>query len=315
MIMQSYDTVLDKIMKEKNLSRTEVEAHIEEKLRELHGLISKDGAAHIVANELGVQMHVQNIQQIKLKDVDPSMSMITVDVKIMERYEVRSFQKGTRMGKVAAFLIADETASMRLVVWDEPLIEHLQAAAKGDILRISNAYVRENKIGYKEVHMGSRAKVEINPQGVQIIEVQKVQPAKIKKIQDLKDKEVAQVRGYIVEMFEPRFYAACPECFHKVQPNEEGARCEQHGFVTSIEVPIVNFIIDDGSATMRAACFRHVAQFFLDRAKNVRDVWMGQHILLTGRVNKSEEFKRTEFTVTQAEEPTAQEVLSLVTEL
>jgi len=44
-------------------------------------------------------------------------------------------------------------------------------------------------------------------------------------------------------------------------------------------------------------------------------VWMGQHILLTGRVNKSEEFKRTEFTVTQAEEPTAQEVLSLVTEL
>src|SRR3989338_10830857 len=101
MIMQSYDTVLDKIMKEKNLSRTEVEAHIEEKLRELHGLISKDGAAHIVANEVGVQMHVQNMQQIKLKDVDPSMSMITVDVKIMERYEVRSFQKGTRMGKVA----------------------------------------------------------------------------------------------------------------------------------------------------------------------------------------------------------------------
>src|SRR3989338_8087495 len=105
MIIQSYDTVIERIVQEKNLSRNEVEANIETKLRELHGLISKEGAAHIVANELGVQMHVQNLRQIKLKDVDPSMSMISVDVKIVERYEVRSFQKGTRMGKIAAFII------------------------------------------------------------------------------------------------------------------------------------------------------------------------------------------------------------------
>ena len=48
--------IIAKILKETSLSEAEINTKIDQKLDQLSGLISKEGAAHIIANELGVKL-------------------------------------------------------------------------------------------------------------------------------------------------------------------------------------------------------------------------------------------------------------------
>ena len=56
MIKIPYDTIIEKIMEHSKLTLEEVNSKIKAKTEQLAGLISKEGAAHIIANELGVKL-------------------------------------------------------------------------------------------------------------------------------------------------------------------------------------------------------------------------------------------------------------------
>ena len=60
----NYDELISKI-KEKGLQEQEIETKITEKLEQLNGLISKEGAAHLIANELGVKLF-EDVGEIKI---------------------------------------------------------------------------------------------------------------------------------------------------------------------------------------------------------------------------------------------------------
>ena len=62
-----YDEIVNKIIKEKGLTKEDIESRVNSKLQQLSGLISKEGAAHIVANELGVNLY-EDIAKRKLKE-------------------------------------------------------------------------------------------------------------------------------------------------------------------------------------------------------------------------------------------------------
>ncbi len=313
MIQHSYEHLVKIICEQKELAHAEVEQKVEEKLKELQGLISKEGAAHIVANEMGIQLALVGAQSYKLKEVTPGLNQINLDCKVVEIYEVRTFQRGEKTCRVASFVIADETDSLRLVVWDEPIIDQLAELKKSDILRVRNGYARENNRGYREIHLGNKANVLINPEGVNIQELAEQQKPKlkVKKIADVQKNDVIQITGFIVEAFEPRFYTACPDCFKKVTATPEGNMCTQHGQVEAQQVPIVNIILDDGTANIRAVCFRQVAKFLLDQGEDIKTSTLGKHILAAGKVNKNEMFDRLEFVIHAIEEPTPQELLAI----
>ena len=50
----NYERILEKIAKAAGLERAEIETRIEAKRQKLSGLISKEGAAQVVASELGI---------------------------------------------------------------------------------------------------------------------------------------------------------------------------------------------------------------------------------------------------------------------
>ncbi len=56
MLNLNYEQMLDFICKESGLSRSQVEEKIDEKVSRLSGLVSREGAAHIVSNELGLKI-------------------------------------------------------------------------------------------------------------------------------------------------------------------------------------------------------------------------------------------------------------------
>ena len=92
-----------KIKEESSLSEEDINKKIQDKLDQLSGLISEEGAAHIIANELGIKLakQAEKGENIQVKNILAGMRNVSVVGKLTRKLEVREFQTETRSGKVA----------------------------------------------------------------------------------------------------------------------------------------------------------------------------------------------------------------------
>ena len=113
MIKIPYSDIVAKLTKQTGITEADIQQKIQAKLAQLSGLISKEGAAHIVANELGVKL-IENTG--KIKDLYPEMRNIEFTAKIQTVYEVREFIRADQTtGKVGRIIVGDETGTIPLV--------------------------------------------------------------------------------------------------------------------------------------------------------------------------------------------------------
>jgi replication factor A1 len=320
-----YEAIIVKICDEKKVSRVEVEQKIKDKLNQLSDLISKDGAAHIVANEMGVKVYetFSAPKKVTIQELNPILKNVEMVVKVLKLNEIRSFKTAAREGRVANVLIGDETGTCRLVVWDEKQIKEIEEGKikEGCTLKVSGCYVRENNFGGKEVHMGSTAVWEVNPEGQVIGEV-KQKIIEKKSIKDLKENESATLTGTIVQIFEPKFFDACPQCGKKVEFKEEGFSCVNHGLVASIPQPVLSIIFDDGTDSIRVSCFRENVKKILehdnlielrddpDKFREVQRKVAGKQLKITGNVKFSSYSNKLELSAVTIEDANPRELAS-----
>jgi len=166
--MQNYDMLIERISKGAGLEKAEVERRIEAKKAALSGLISKEGAAQIIAAELSVSFEDQDM---KLSELMPGMKRINVVGKIINLFPVREFEKGGKSGKVVNMILADETGNCRLVLWDTT---HIELIEKGDVkvdsvVEIKNGSVRDN-----EIHLGSFSEFKKSDKVIENVKTEQV---------------------------------------------------------------------------------------------------------------------------------------------
>ena len=311
MIKQSYEEIVNKIISSTSLNKEEIESLVEKKLKSLQDLISREGAAYIIANELKVKLFDSSPKTLKVQDVMPGMSSLTVTGKIVTINPPKEFKTETRSGKLSSLVIGDETGTIRVVVWDARLIDQISTLKESDIIKIKNAYSKDNR-GFNEVHMGNKSEIIINPPDEQI-ETVKVQLKTIRKeIKDLKEFDFAEIIGTVVQIFEPRYYAACPECNKKVTPMNDAFSCEQHNLVMPRQIPIINLFFDDGTANIRDVCFRDQAAKLIGGESNyevIKQKNLGRQLKLQGKVVRNDLFDRTEFIINTLEEASPEELI------
>ena len=308
MVTFSYEQIISKIIEDKGVTKEEVEGKIKEKLNQLSDLISKEGAAHIVANEYSVKLYDASSRVVKIKDLNPMLRGFELCGKVLKLYEVREFNTGMRKGRVANIFIGDETGSCRVTLWDEKQIKELEEGKikEGDVVKIVNGYVRENR-GYNEVQLGSQGSWTINPEGVEIEAKGMGGVEGVKKnISEIKENEVVKLNGTVVQVFEPRFYDACPECRKKLTFDEEGFKCASHGKVENKPQPILNLFFDDGTDNVRIVAFGDNVNAILDvkevlelkdnpdKFKEVQRNIGGKQLEISGKVTKNTFFDRLE---------------------
>ena len=63
--------IIQKIKIGSGISDEDINQKIDVKMQQLSGLISKEGAAHIVANELGIKLFEQTSGILKIKNIRP----------------------------------------------------------------------------------------------------------------------------------------------------------------------------------------------------------------------------------------------------
>ncbi len=314
--------IVKRIHEEKGVSLDEIDRRIRDKLDKLSGLISKEGAAHIVANELGVDLiSLMKKQGIPVAQVMPGMRNITILGKVVKDYGMRVYQKEGREGRVWSFLIGDSSGVIRVVVWDTEMMNHLQRYqfGEGSVMRVSDGFVKENN-GFREMPLGNRSLLEVNPAGVIVEDVQSEfrQTAMRKALGQLREGEFVTCFGTVVQVFDPKFYEGCSQCGKKL---EQG--CREHGAVTGVLVPILHFVLDDGSGAVQVVAFRDlvgkvlglsvesVARFHagLDGFETVRQDFLGKQLVVGGRVQKNIMFDRLELVASSVEEARPEDFL------
>ena len=313
MIKLSYDEIIARILENSEHSKAELEGMIDQKLKQLSGLISKEGAAHIVANQLGVKLVEKTSGKLQIKNILAGMRDVELVAKVLRIYPTRRFTTNGRKGQVASLLVGDETGSTRVVLWGDHA-DQVPNIKENSIIKVKSGYVKENN-NYKEVHLGSKSNIIINPKGEKIGEVQapaqqeRPQAAR-KKLNELQEgDDNIEVLGTIVQIFDPRFYEVCPQCNKKPAQKEGAFVCDQHGEITPNYAYVLNAFLDDGTENMRIVCFRNQALNLLgledeamhkfranpEEFESMKTELLGNIVKLTGRVVKNQMFERLEF--------------------
>ncbi|MBI4141900.1 hypothetical protein HY484_03175 [Candidatus Woesearchaeota archaeon] len=304
MIKIPYQEILAKLTQQTGMTEEQIEQKIQAKLQQLSGLISKEGAAHIVANELGIKL-IQNTG--KVKDLYPEMRNIEFLAKVQNIYEVREFMRADQTtGKVGRFIAGDETGTIPVVCWNAQT-DNFSKLTQGNIVRITGALVRENR-GQTEIHLNDQSRIIINPQGETIGEVKTNRPAR-KPIKELKEDEQAEIFGTIVQAFNPTFFDTCSQCNKRIKNENNQISCQEHPTALPDIAYVMNVYLDDGTDTIRCVFFRNQAEKLLNKQKQdflnykqtpdlfeeIKTALLGEQFRLAGRVKKNTFFDRLEF--------------------
>ncbi|MBS3106311.1 DUF2240 family protein [Candidatus Woesearchaeota archaeon] len=317
----AYEEMLAAICEKSKLPKEEVEARIKAKMDQLVGLISKEGACHIIANEAGVSLQEAiKIGSIKLKDLRQGMRDIETAGAVTGTFEPKEFKRQDgSVGKVASILIADETARARIVLWNDS-VEKLKEASPGIVVKIQNPFIKQNQYGL-ELHHNSDTKLIFNPSDVTIAS----QAASRKTIAELAPGQVSEILGTIVQAFEPRYFEVCPSCGRRARLREGAHACDSHGPVSPEYSYVLNCVLDDGTATIRGVLFGKQAEALLGLQHHqmltfrqapaefqaVKDKLLGKIVKISGSVSKNDMFDRLELVAQSVDaEPSAKAELA-----
>jgi replication factor A1 len=306
--MQNYSLLVDKIASLSGLQKEEIERRIEAKKAKLSGLISKEGAAQIVAAELNINFENESM---KVAELTPGMRKVNCIVKIINIFPVRTFNKNGKEGKVANIIVADETGSIKIVLWDTNHIALIENAniTVGDVVDIKNASMREN-----EVHLSGFS--EIKKSSIILDNVKTERTFNEKNISEILDNQSVKIRGIIVQMFPPRFFLVCPECNKKLIQMEDGPICKEHGKITPKEKALLTLVVDDGTETIRIVLFQdQIEKISKENLKDseklveLREKILGTEFYVTGTARKNQLFNSIEIIASNIEEVKIEQII------
>jgi ssDNA-binding replication factor A large subunit len=306
----NYDRILEKIAKSAGLEKEEIERRVEAKRSKLSGLISKEGAAQVIAAELGISFENE---RLKIDELLPTMRKVNLIGKILEIFPVRTFttKKGEE-SKVVNFWLADDSSNIKVVLWDT---HHIELIEKGEIIggkvvEISNATMRDS-----ELHLGSFS--EIKPSAETLGEVVTEKVFREKNISEFKKGENASVRAFVVQIFEPRFFSVCPECNRKVIQEGDVFLCKEHNKVLPEKRAVTNIVLDDGTETIRAVLFHEsIAELGLteledsEKLTSQKEAVLGTEMLFSGNIRNNAFFNTPEFIIDNVKKVNLDEVIS-----
>lgn len=318
MIRLPLNEMVTRIRDKTELSETDILNKIEDKCKSLSGLISKEGAAHIIANELGVKL-VENSG--KIKDIFPGMRSIELTGKVVQKYDIKEFsrQDGST-GKVGSFVAGDETGTIRVVCWGDKT-DLLTTIDEGSTIKITNLQVRENNRGYIEAHLTDGSTIESAQETITDVKQRKAQRVQIKDLEQ--NGQTVEVLGTIVQIFDPRFFEQCPECSSRLKEHEGQWFCDDHGGQEPSYSYLMNIFIDDGTENIRVVLFRNQAEKLIKKTREefltlrtnpdafepYKTQLLGEQYLFTGRAKHNTFFDRIEFVANNVEEATPEQEL------
>lgn len=329
--MLSLEEILTELEDKTKFSREDLQTKIKEKHEELSGLVSLEGAGHLVARDLGVNLLTIERKPLKVEQLSEDMTNIKVKGRITQITGVREFdRKDGSTGKVCNIFISDGTGRIRLPLWDKQvkMIED-GTLSTGDVIGLKGVDVKKNIYGGLEIRTSKYSQLDKLEDDDSIPEG----PAKVSSERiEIKDAEEGfyEIQGTFVQLFNTSpIFRLCPECKKKVEKKEDDYVCKEHGKVEPAKTMIISGIVDDGTSTIRTVFFRDQAKNFsglepsvLDELSDmealdlIEESVLGRDIVLSGRIRRNKLFENLELVVNDVKDlDIEKETKRLITEI
>jgi ssDNA-binding replication factor A large subunit len=307
------EEILRELERRTKKERKDLEKKIEERQQKLSGLISREGAAYLVAKELGIDLPAGTKRKLDMANIIPGMKNVNTFGRVFKVSDIVEFGKGTeRPGKVVNLYIGDGTGSVRLPLWNDQvkLVED-ELIKIGDVVQIVNGFARTNIFGDIEISLGRYGSIKAVEEELELPTVEELNQRlfgsspKEAKIKDIASGSY-QIKGTIVHVFKGGLFYTCPLCGGSLK---DGI-CGDHGKVEPTPALVLSCILDDSSSDLRAVFFRELAEKLLgksaaqflklseeEREGLIFERLLGRELTLSGRVKKNRLFDRLEMIV------------------
>ena len=298
----NYERILEKIAKISGLEKREIEEKVESKRTKLSGLISKEGAAQVVASELGISF---DNEILKINELLPGMRKVNTLGKIISLFPVRSFR--TKKGdesKVVNFWMGDDSSNIKVVLWDTNHVKLIEDGIikVGSVVEIKSGAMREG-----ELHLGNFSEIKESVEIIENVVSEKV--FRERNISEFSKGENASTRAFVVQVFEPRFFEVCPECGKKVESDGNGFTCKTHNKILPEKRAVLTAFIDDGTDSIRAVLFHEILKDTgitdFENSENLlrqRQEFLGKEMIFSGSVKSNNFFNSPELVVDSIKE-------------
>lgn len=323
---------IETIVEETELSKEEVEEEVEKKLEEFEGLVSEEGALHLVAKDAGLEVSEERDQDLKIENIVPEMRKVQVKARVTRILDANTFERDDGdEGKVQNVVLGDDTGTIRLTLWDEQT-ELAEKVEEGDAISISGAYTVEDDRGRAELRLGDSAQIKMADDD-EVPEVESgggSEPTKATLREVRSENTSYTVSGLLLNVYTSNpFYRVDPDTGSTVREDDDGNFVTDDG--EEVEDPdsrlAVSAVIDDGTDNLRAVFFGEQARTMLeideetekegdeDAVEEAAKDAVGKELKISGRTRYNDYFGTLEILVNELEELDTEEQLEELLEL
>lgn len=251
--------------------------------------------------DIGKLPEAQNVL-VKVKDLMPDMQNVDLILKVIRVFPAKTIAQEGGEIEMRAFIGADETGSVRVVLWGERARTQIK---EGDVVKIVSGYTKEGLSGIN-VHVGRIGLIQIredlkeefaNIGGTNI-------PKKRKHVSELEEGDkFAEIRGTVVQIYRTKpVVAICNQCSAKAEWRDGKWICPQCESEDVRVVPILTFELDDGTGSIRVIAFdKQAAKVYGDTITPDVDLYeiaerklLGEEIVVSGYVRRNRYFDNLE---------------------
>jgi ssDNA-binding replication factor A large subunit len=197
------EEIIQHILSERpEVSREQILESLETEKSKTGGLIADETLLRLIAARYGVEVLQKKVhRKLSLTHLVSGLNDVTVTGRVVAIYPPRTFN-GERCGKVANLTIADKDATLRVVLWNDKvdLVESGELKT-GQVIRFLHGYTRKDLKGDVELHLGSKSRIEIEPQNVKAEEYPHIGEFAAKISELTKTAENVHVAGKVKEVF------------------------------------------------------------------------------------------------------------------
>lgn len=312
------DQIIETIVEETELDEEEVRENIDEKMDEFEGLVSEEGAVHLVAKEHGVQVAEAAAEDLKVENIVPDMRKVNLRIRVVNIQDTNTFERDDgEEGKVRNVVLGDDTGTIRMTLWDEQT-EIADQIEEGDAIEIAGAYTLEDDRNNAELRLGDDATVKMAEED-DIPEVETAEASLVDINDVMSENTNYQVKGMIMAVYTNNpFYKICPECGSSLRQDDD-YECEEHGDVDPDNALAISAVLDDGTENIRVVFFREDGRELLDIDEEVvtegdqdaiedaAEETLGKRLAIEGRTRYNDYFGRIEMIANDTEQVSTEE--------
>ncbi len=312
------DQIIEEIKDEAGLDDDEIKEEVEAKMEEFSGLVSEEGALHLVAKENEVEIAEAAEQELKIGNIVPEMRKVDVKGRVLNISDENTFERDEgEEGKVQNIVIGDETGTIRLTLWDDQT-EIAEKVEEDNVIVIESAYSVEDDRENAELRLGDSSQVKLGDQE-DVPDVERSGGSSQETdIRDISSEGANYiVTGMLMDVYTSNpFYRIDPETGDTVRKDDDGNYVTDDG--KKVDDPdhrlAVSGVLDDGTGNVRAVFFGGLAREVLgideeeekegdiDAVEKAAEDVIGTELEIEGRSRYNDYFGRLELIANSATE-------------